>query len=1685
MRVGRRAVGRGLWPRRALRPGLALALVLLAALGAALAGRGAAPPPAAAQAACGTVPVGGVLRLAGTPHLFVCGADGLLHWVGDTRALAQRQAAGEPVLWAGMRDVTLAELRALPRGDPWLSAGLLKVADLIGLVKWETGGPPTVLHLACLASAELYGLTGANYGRLVYTPEAWAAAFAHPAPGFPWPDDPGAIGAGCPPTPTPTATPTSTPTRTPTRTPVPGPPGGDGGPTATPGPPVVGPRGATPEPAGTGTAATATPDTSATVAPGATASATTGTGTTPSATTGTGTGPTPTPTPTTGAGPTATPTATTGTGPTATATPSPTPSLTPSPSATTGPSATATASPTATETPTPTVTPTPPTPSATPTETGTPTATGTATPSPTATATATETGTPTETPTATATPTNTATPTETATATATGTATETPTATATPTETPSPTATPTATETPTATATPTATSTPTETATPTSTATPTNTATATSTPTNTPTPAPPTFVTTIPDQTTNEDTSTPAVAFTVGDPDTPLTSLTLTASSDNPLLVPDGNVVFGGAGANRTVAVSPAPDQNGTATITVTVSDGALSASDTFVLTVTAVNDAPSFTSGGNVTVLEDSGAFSAAWATAISAGPPDEAGQTVSFAVSNNNTALFSAQPAISGAGTLTFTPAANQSGAATVTVSAQDTGSSTPPNSNTSAPQTFTITVTAVNDAPSFTLPSPTHTSAEDAGPQSVAGFATGISAGPNEAGQALTFAVTGNTNPALFVSGAAPAISPTGTLTYTAAPDLHGSATVTVVLRDDGGTANGGANELAPQTFTLTVTAVNDAPTAVAQSYTAQTNMRRTIAAPGLLEGAADDPDVSGNPAYIPTLTVGTVSATTPAGGTITNLNPATGAFDFDPPPGVTGNVTFTYTVCDTGDPAPGLCSAPATVTFAVSGPVIWFVNPTVTGPGDGRLSNPFRFLSGNAGTTNDADDVDAASHRVFVYAGTATGGLALNTGEWLIGQGVTNAPTNTFDALMGITPPAGTLARPAIGTGTATVQGTVTLNTSAVVRGLALSTGAAAGMNDPAAAITGVTVDQVAVATTTGTGVNLSDVGGALTFTGLTTSGGTGASLTGSNAGATFTFAGGVAISSGTNPGFVATGGGTVAVTGATNTITSPSATALNVANTTIGPAGLTFQSVSSGNATAAADPATGIVLNTTGASGGLTVTGVTGTAGSGGTIESTTTRGASFVNARNITLRNMRFTGNGTAGAGVLNSLCADALNQSTTALATVSGLGCQANVYLQATTTVVLDTVQANQSRAIGIWGNGVNGLTLTNVEARQNGDQVLEDGVQLVNQAGTVTVTGGVFKDNAARSFEIQNNSGSPTVTTDGAAFGNTNFPTAGGTAPSPSNATANGAVLFATNGTNSASITSTTRNSTFDKVYSIAFFVDMAGNTSQNVTFGQVGQGNTITTASQGVTMVGTNSGGLTASVVGNTLNNDETLMDTFSSTNINFRRGGGLTPASGDWNVTITDNHVGLSGNAKSGCETAGCFGISADDQGSPSGTYTVRIENNELSNVGGGILVGSANAGAHTVRATILTNSVQEPVPDPQGGSGQTEGNGILVFSGTSSTATTYARIEDNNVDGGWDDVGNNSNIRLRHAGAAGSQFFLCNFVLPSSSANVATHLTNENPASSAPAGFAVASATIAIVTPPLTVQNGCP
>src|SRR6266511_4018936 len=147
---------------------LLLAVSLAAALAAAPASLSAAGSPAPSFAP------GAVVVLKNTPHLWVTDQDGLLHWVGDTRALQAHF-----VDWGTQSEVSLDQLRSLKRGDPWLSAGLLKAGEPIYLVKWETTATaPTLLHIQSIADVELYGINGNNYSSLVIEQSAWEAQYS-------------------------------------------------------------------------------------------------------------------------------------------------------------------------------------------------------------------------------------------------------------------------------------------------------------------------------------------------------------------------------------------------------------------------------------------------------------------------------------------------------------------------------------------------------------------------------------------------------------------------------------------------------------------------------------------------------------------------------------------------------------------------------------------------------------------------------------------------------------------------------------------------------------------------------------------------------------------------------------------------------------------------------------------------------------------------------------------------------------------------------------------------------------------------------------------------------------------------------------------------------------------------------------------------------------------------------------------------------------------------------------------------------------------------------------------------------------------------------------------------------------------------------------------------------------------
>lgn len=116
-----------------------------------------------------------------------------------------------------------------------------------------------------------------------------------------------------------------------------------------------------------------------------------------------------------------------------------------------------------------------------------------------------------------------------------------------------------------------------------------------------------------------------------------------------------------------------------------------------------------------------------------------------------------------------------------------------------------TVSIDVLPINDAPSF-VAGINQTVGSDFGPQTIPLWATGISAGAaNESQQHLNFVLNVN-QPDLF--SVEPTVDASGTLRYTPLPGAVGTASITIALHDDGGTANGGVDTSAQQTFTITV-------------------------------------------------------------------------------------------------------------------------------------------------------------------------------------------------------------------------------------------------------------------------------------------------------------------------------------------------------------------------------------------------------------------------------------------------------------------------------------------------------------------------------------------------------------------------------------------------------------------------------------------------------------------------------------------------------------------------------------------------------------------------------------------------------------------------------------------------------------------------------------------------------------
>ena len=128
--------------------------------------------------------------------------------------------------------------------------------------------------------------------------------------------------------------------------------------------------------------------------------------------------------------------------------------------------------------------------------------------------------------------------------------------------------------------------------------------------------------------------------------------------------------------------------------------DGAEQGSFVRVFDIISPNQSPSFTKGADLAATDESGPQAiAAWATAISTGPPSEAAQSLTFVVTTDNDALFASLPSIDAAGKLSFTPAPNANGIVHVTIVLHDDGGTAAGGMDASPPQTFTITLIKVH--------------------------------------------------------------------------------------------------------------------------------------------------------------------------------------------------------------------------------------------------------------------------------------------------------------------------------------------------------------------------------------------------------------------------------------------------------------------------------------------------------------------------------------------------------------------------------------------------------------------------------------------------------------------------------------------------------------------------------------------------------------------------------------------------------------------------------------------------------------------------------------------------------------------------------------------------------------------------------------------------------------------------
>lgn len=375
-------------------------------------------------------------------------------------------------------------------------------------------------------------------------------------------------------------------------------------------------------------------------------------------------------------------------------------------------------------------------------------------------------------------------------------------------------------------------------------------------------------------------------------------------------------------------------------------------------------NAAPVFVAGTDLTITEDAGPQTiATWATSISPGSATESGQTVDFVATNDNPALFSVQPAVSADGTLTFTPALNVSGTALVTVRLHDNGGIGLSGVDTSAPQTFLITVTPVNQAPIATADS---YAASESTPLAISTSGV-LSNDIDPDGDPLTAEVT------VAPSHGTLTLNLDGTFLYSPTAGYIGSDSFSYVAND--GVLNSNA-----ATVNITVSRLNHSPVATDDSFTTAEDTSLSVGLSGVL---ANDTDLDGD-----LVTVRAISG--PAHGTL--LLNADGSFLFVPNSDFSGSDSFTYLASD------GLADSNiATVTINVAA-----VNDAPIAGNDIFAATediPLNMIVPSL-LLNDSD-VDGDPLNAIVVSGPVHGTLSLNAdGSFLYTPPLNFNGTDTF-------------------------------------------------------------------------------------------------------------------------------------------------------------------------------------------------------------------------------------------------------------------------------------------------------------------------------------------------------------------------------------------------------------------------------------------------------------------------------------------------------------------------------------------------------------------------------------------------------------------------------------------------------------------------------------------------------------